>query len=89
MLFRSSKYKLTEVYARHWEVFAQEAGLAKPLAKKRIREFAKSLPEVARQLYSNPAKGFNQHKIIERIIALIEKRCALTLDRLTVDGAQE
>ena len=84
-----SKYKLTEVYARHWEVFAQETGLAKPLAKKRIREFAKSLPEVARQLHSNPAKGFNQHKIIEQIIALIEKRCALTLDRLTVDGAQE
>ena len=51
-----SKYKFTEVYASHWEQFAQEAGLAKPQAKKRMLDFAKSLPVTARQLQADPIK---------------------------------
>jgi serine/threonine-protein kinase HipA len=84
-----SKYKFTEVYERHWEQFAQEAGLAKPQAKKRILELAKSLPLIARQLQADPKKGFAQHKLVEQIIALIEQRCALTIQRLTAPEAQE
>jgi serine/threonine-protein kinase HipA len=83
------KYKFTEVYERHWEQFAQEAGLAKPQAKKRILELAKSLPLIARQLQADPKKGFAQHKLVEQIIALIEQRCALTIWRLTAPEAQE
>lgn len=84
-----SKYKFTEVYARHWEQFAQEVGLAKPQAKKRILDLAKSLPVTARQLQVDPKKGFAQHKLIEQIIALIEQRCALTIQRLTAPEAQK
>ena len=84
-----SKYKFTEVYPRHWEQFAQEAGLAKPQAKKRILALAKSLPETARQLQADPQKGFSQHKLVEQIIVLIEQRCALTIARLSSPEAQE
>ena len=77
-----SEYKFTEVYARHWEQFAQEAGLAKPQAKKRILDLAKSLPVTARQLQEDPKNEFAQHEIVEEIIVLIEQRCALTIQRL-------
>jgi len=84
-----SKYKFTEVYARHWEQFAQDAGLAKPQAKKRILDLAKSLPAAARQLQADPQKGFAKHKMVEQIIELIEQRCTLTIARLSAPEAQE
>jgi len=84
-----NKYTFTAVYARHWEQFAQEAGLSKPQAKKRILDLAKSLPAKARQLQADPKKGFAKHKLVEQIIALIDQRCALTIERLTTLEAQE
>jgi serine/threonine-protein kinase HipA len=84
-----SKYKFTEVYAKHWEQFAQEAGLAKPQAKKRILDLAKSLPVAARQLQADPQKGFAQQKLVEQIIELIEQRCTLTIARLSAPEMQE
>lgn len=84
-----SKYKFTEIYGRHWEQFAQEAGLAKPQAKKRILELAHALPQIARQLQADPNRGFAQHTLVEQIIVLIEQRCALTIERLAAVDAQE
>jgi serine/threonine-protein kinase HipA len=78
-----SQYKFGEVHTRHWEQFAEEAGLAKPQAKKRIVELAKSLPATARKLQADPIKGFVRHELIEKIVLLIEQRCALTIQRLT------
>ena len=78
-----SQYKFSEVHARHWEQFAEEAGLTKSQAKKRIVGLAKSLPFTARQLQADPFKGFVQREVVERIILLIEQRCALTVRRLT------
>lgn len=84
-----SKYKFTEIDARHWAQFAQEAGLATPQVKKRILALAKSLPAAARQLQADPQKGFAQYWLVEQIIALIEQRCALTIQRLTAPEAQD
>ncbi len=81
-----SKYKFTEVEARHWVQLIEEAGLAKSQAKKRILEFAHSLPVTARQLQADAEKGFTTHELVEQIIALIEQRCALTIQRLTADA---
>ena len=78
-----SKYKFTEVFAKHYEQFAEEAGLAKSQTKKRMLELAKLLPVKARQLQSNPTGGFSQHLLIEQIIVLLEQRCALLIQRLT------
>jgi serine/threonine-protein kinase HipA len=84
-----SKYKFSEVQARHWDQFAQGAGLAKAQAKKRMLELARSLPPTARVLQCVPEHGFAGNAVIERIIALIEQRCTLTIRRLNdtaVDG---
>lgn len=76
-----SKYKFTEVQARHWDRFAQEAGLSKAQTKKRILRIAQNLPATARQLQAS--QPFADHPLIEKIVALIEQRAALTVRRLT------
>ena len=78
-----SKYKFSELQARHWAQFSQEAGLAKAQAKRRILELATSLPIKARKLQSDPEAGFAGDALIDVIVTLIEHRCALTSRRLT------
>lgn len=82
-----SKYKFSEVQARHWDQFADAAGLAKAPAKKRILELARSLPAAARRLQSALGRDFAGSRVIESIIALIEQRCALTIRRLSGSAA--
>lgn len=77
-----SKYKFSEVEARHWEQFAESAGLAKAATRKRLQTFAKELPLVARQLQGAPQYGFAGNAVVEQIARLIEQRCALTAKRL-------
>lgn len=82
-----SKYKFSEVQARHWDQFAESAGLAKAQAKRRLLELAKSLPPTARKLQSDSGYGFAGNAVVERIVTLIEQRCALTIRRLTDPAA--
>ena len=77
-----SKYKFSEIQAKHWEAFAESAGLSKAQAKKRIVEMAKALPIVAKKLQSDPSHGFAGNVVVERIIALIKQRSELTIQRL-------
>lgn len=84
-----SKYKFSEVQAQHWDQFAENAGLAKAQAKRRLLELAKSLPAAARKLQSASGYGFADNAVVERIIALIEQRCALTIRRLTGPAADD
>lgn len=81
------KYKFSEVQARHWDQFAAGAGLARAQAKKRILELAKSLAPAARILQCDPGHRFADNAVVERIVALIEQRCALTIRRLTDPAA--
>ena len=83
-----SKYKFSEIQARHWDQFAEGAGLARAQAKRRILALAKSLPLASRKLQSDPGRGFADNPVVERIIALIETRCALTVRRLTDPAAE-
>lgn len=83
-----SKYKFSEVQARHWDQFAQAAGLSVAQARKRILELAKQLPLTARKLQSAPDNGFAGHPLVEQIITLIEQRAALTIRRLTNPAAE-
>ena len=78
-----SKYRFSEVQARHWNQFAEAAGLGKAQAKKRILALAKALPPSARELQADPAQGFGGQALVERIVTLVEQRCALTLRRLS------
>jgi serine/threonine-protein kinase HipA len=83
-----SKYKFSEVQARHWAQFAVGVGFTKAQAKRRILELAKLLPATARKLQSDPGHGFSGHAVVEKINTLIEQRCALTIRRLTDPGAE-
>jgi len=86
-----SKYKFSEVQARHWDQLAEGVGLGKAQARKRILALAKSLPPTARELQSDPEHGFAGHAVVERIVTLIEQRCALTIRRLSgkADDAED
>ena len=83
-----SKYKFSEVQARHWEQFAESVGLTKAQAKRRILELAKSLPVTARKLQSDLGHSFADNAVVEQINALIDQRCALTIRRLTDPAAE-
>jgi serine/threonine-protein kinase HipA len=71
-----SKYKFAEVQARHWDQFAQAAGLSKAQTKKRVLRMAQDLPATAHRLQADSPVA--NHPIVARIIALIEQRSALT-----------
>lgn len=76
------KYRFSELRRRHWEQFAEDAGLAKAATKKRILALAQSLPAAARQLQSAPQHGFARHAVVELVCNLIEQRCAETVQQL-------
>ena len=76
-----SKYKFSELETRHWEQFAEEAGLAKAATRRRLLQLANELPAAARKLQAG-THGFAGNAVVEQIVHLIEQRCALTLRRL-------
>ena len=75
-----STYRFSEVRKRHWERFALDAGLSGAQTKKRMMRIAQELPQAVGKLQSEPA--FSGNELINKIAALIEQRCALTLRRL-------
>lgn len=83
-----SKYKFSEVQARHWAQFAEGVGFTKAQAKRRILELAKLMPATARKLQSDPGHSFAGNAVVEQINTLIEQRCALTIRRLTDPAAE-
>lgn len=77
-----SKYRFSEVQARHWAQFSDAAGLSKALARRRILALAEALPAAARALRADPGQGFADRPVVDGIVALVEQRCALTIQRL-------
>lgn len=87
-----SKYKFSELEARHWQKFATEVGLSPAACQKRLIQMATQLPAIARALQQNVQahkksehdrlQDFSSAPIVEHIVQLIEQRCALTLRRL-------
>lgn len=78
-----SKYKFSEIQARHWGRFAESVVLNEARTKMRILELARSLPTAARKLQSDHGSGFAKNAVVGRIVTSIEQRCALTTRRLT------
>lgn len=77
-----SKYKFNEVQARHWEQFAFSSDINPTQTKKMIRDIAKTLPSMARNLCMDHRNGFAEQRIVKQIVALIEKRPELALTKL-------
>jgi serine/threonine-protein kinase HipA len=84
-----SKYKFSEVMARHWEQFAKEAELSPAQVKKRILDIAKRLPNLAHATQATFQTQGNSHPIVDRIVTLIDQRCALTIRRLSAPQFDE
>ena len=81
-----SKYKFTEVQARHWEQFAQATGLSPAQVKKRVLALARQLPAEAATLRSAFVAQDTDHPILDEIVGLIERRCQLTRRQLETSG---
>ncbi len=77
-----SKYKFSEVMARHWEQFAVDAALSPAQVKKRILDIARRLPDLAHATLAAFQGQGHHHPVIDQIVALIDQRCALTIRRL-------
>ena len=60
-----SRYKFSEVMARHWEQFATEAALSQAQVKKRILDIAISLPDLARASQGTFDGQGKSHPIID------------------------
>ena len=76
-----SKYRFSEVQSRHWEKFAEAAGLSWAQTRKRVTRMAAQLPSMARRLQAEDA--YRDAALIGDIANLIEQRCDLTLRRFT------
>jgi serine/threonine-protein kinase HipA len=76
-----SKYKFTEVQARHWEQFARAAGLSKAQTKKRVLQIAQQLPAAARSLQAT--QPFAGRPLIKKMVELMDQRAELTIRRLS------
>jgi serine/threonine-protein kinase HipA len=76
------KYRFTEIMDRHWYRFADDCGLSKSHARKRIIELASALPDSARKL-AGEDEVFAGNDVVAKILDVIGHRSALTLDRLS------
>ena len=76
-----SKYRFSEVQSRHWEKFAEAAGLSWAQTRKRVTRMAAQLPSMARRLQAEDA--YRDAALIGDIANLIEQRCDLILSRFT------
>jgi serine/threonine-protein kinase HipA len=75
-----SKYRFSEVQARHWDRFAEAAGLSRAQTRQRVARMARELLAAAWRLQASP--GFRDQPLISTITALIEQRSALTTRRM-------
>ena len=66
------EYLLDRILPRHFEKLAEEAGLAKPLVKRRVRELATTVMEALKTAELN-------HPAAEKIRNIIRERCEQTI----------
>lgn len=82
-----SKYQFREVQARHWDQLAEGAGLSPAQTRKRVMSMAHRLPAAARALQADAARGFAGLAVVEQVVEIVERRSALTLQRLSGPAA--
>ncbi|MBS7349896.1 MAG: type II toxin-antitoxin system HipA family toxin [Comamonas sp.] len=78
-----SRYKFTELQARHWQALAQECQLAPAQVRQRVLALARLLPESANELKTAFAADGHKHPVLQSICEHIEQRCALAQKRLS------
>jgi serine/threonine-protein kinase HipA len=74
-------YEFKDVFPRHWEQLAREAGLSAPQVRRRLLELAERLPAAAEALHDRFQNSGLARPVIGRIIDIVQQRCILTRDR--------
>lgn len=83
-----SKYRFSELHARHWEQFAASASLSPAQVKKELKRFAERLPKQVSLVRTEFLVMDLLHPVLSQISELIENRCTTTLRRLAMSPAQ-
>ncbi len=75
------KYEFDELYPRHWERFAKEAGLGAPQVKRKLLDYCRGLPKIAAAKRDEFEAEEHRSTVIHRIVSVVETRCRQTLER--------
>lgn len=75
------KYEFDELFPRHWERFAKEAGLGAPQVKRKLLDYCRGLPKIAVALRDQFEDEGHHSSVIHAIVAIVETRCRQTLER--------
>jgi serine/threonine-protein kinase HipA len=79
-----SKYRFDQLHPRHWAQMAEAAQLGAPQLKRRVREIASQLPNLAKGLQAHFKARDLSHPILGQIVSLIEERCTITTNRFSM-----
>jgi hypothetical protein len=71
------KYRFDDIFPRHWESFAQSAGLSPAQVKKRVLQLAELIPQKAHTIIKNAAYSGRAYGLLKDIVTLIDGRCRL------------
>lgn len=80
-------YVFNDVLPRHWERFANDAGLSAPQTRRRLLGMVDRLPVAAAALRADFEKFGAGLPVVDRIIALVQARCDATRQRFATGAA--
>ena len=75
------KYEFDELYPRHWERFAKEAGLGAPQVRRKLLDYCRGLPKLAAAKRDEFDAEGHRSSVINQIVDLVENRCQQVLNR--------
>ena len=79
------RYEFADLFPRHWDRFAKEAGLGAPQLRRRLIALARRLPDAARQLRGQFVDAGLDRPVIGRILAVMDKRTRMVLKRFETE----
>ncbi len=77
-----NKYKPKEVMPRHWESLCKEVDYGYPGFRNILEDFAKRLPDIARQEWLEIKRTHQNVEILEQICESIDSNCGQSLKKL-------
>ncbi|HEX9836847.1 MAG TPA: hypothetical protein VGB90_08340, partial [Alphaproteobacteria bacterium] len=79
------KYEFADLFPRHWDRLAKEAGLGAPQLRRRLIDLARRLPDAARQLRGHFVDAGLDRPVIGRMLAVMDERTRMVLKRFETE----
>jgi serine/threonine-protein kinase HipA len=76
------EYRFDALFPRHWENFAEKAGLSPAQTKKRVLRLAGEISHQASKIFKDHTYSEQAGEILKSLTILIETRCSLIIQRL-------